>query len=278
PEGFLDSSKDFMLDRLDDALEPLARVIGGKAEWDEMKENAVAATVRRDGGARLVATLVADLARRSGVEIHVAGHSAGSVLHAPLVALLVTPGRIGKGPLLGQTGLGATIESCTLLAPACTTRLFRECYLPAIDAGTLRRLALFTLTDRAEQDDDCGSIYHKSMLYLVSHALEAVPRIPLTALQGEPLLGMEHWIARAPKLAALFGGSRPNVDWVKAPNDLPPGHAGASGARRHVAFDTDPATVRATLAHILGSSTAAADVRFGASPASRRDRRRLLGA
>jgi hypothetical protein len=31
PEGYLDGTKDFMLDRLDDALEPLARVIGGKA-------------------------------------------------------------------------------------------------------------------------------------------------------------------------------------------------------------------------------------------------------
>jgi hypothetical protein len=36
----LDTTKDFVLDRLDDALEPLARSLGGKALWDEMKENA----------------------------------------------------------------------------------------------------------------------------------------------------------------------------------------------------------------------------------------------
>ncbi len=38
-----------MLDRLDDALEPLARVLSGKAAWDEMKENALAATQNTKG-------------------------------------------------------------------------------------------------------------------------------------------------------------------------------------------------------------------------------------
>jgi len=86
----------------------------------------------------------------------------------------------------------------------------------------------------------------------VSHAFEAVPRIPLTLMQGEPLLGMEHWIAADPTLAKLFGGSNANVDWVKAPNDATPGSPTASGARHHGDFDDDPATVRATLACILG--------------------------
>ncbi len=49
PEGALDAAKDFMLDRLDDALEPLARVLSGKAAWDEMKENALAATQNSQG-------------------------------------------------------------------------------------------------------------------------------------------------------------------------------------------------------------------------------------
>ena len=55
PEGILDAAKDFMLDRLDDALEPVARLLGGKALWDEMKENATLASTgrgrRRDRGA-----------------------------------------------------------------------------------------------------------------------------------------------------------------------------------------------------------------------------------
>lgn len=56
PEGMLDAAKDFMLDRLDDALEPLARALTGKSAWDEMKENALAAS-----GKGCAATLVADL-------------------------------------------------------------------------------------------------------------------------------------------------------------------------------------------------------------------------
>ncbi len=58
PEGFLDKTRDFLLDRLDDALEPLARLGTGKLQWDEMKENALAATREADGGARLVAHYV----------------------------------------------------------------------------------------------------------------------------------------------------------------------------------------------------------------------------
>ena len=44
PERSVDATMDFMLDRLDDALEPAARTIGGKAQWDEMMENALGAT------------------------------------------------------------------------------------------------------------------------------------------------------------------------------------------------------------------------------------------
>ena len=61
PEGFLDATKDFMLDRLDDALEPLARMIGGRAQWSEMKENA---TLASDAGLRVVLEQVAKLKAR----------------------------------------------------------------------------------------------------------------------------------------------------------------------------------------------------------------------
>ena len=96
PEGFLDAAKDFMLDRLDDGLEPVARVIGGKVLWDEMKENAVRLTESLDGGARFVLDHVAALSSK-GVEVHVAGHSAGSILHGPLVKRLTGKGNGGLG-------------------------------------------------------------------------------------------------------------------------------------------------------------------------------------
>jgi hypothetical protein len=89
---------------------------------------------------------------------------------------------------------------------------------------------------------------------------------------------MEHWIAKDPALARLFGGGNPNVDWVKAPNQAPEGSPTASTARHHGDFDDDAPTVQATLARILGRQAIAAELRFEASASSRRDRRRGLGA
>src|SRR5690606_11629173 len=186
-EGFLDTAKDFMLDRLDDTIEPVARALSGKAAWDEMKENALGATVNKEGGARLT---IAELMKLDKLEIHVIGHSAGAIFLAPLVQLLTTKGVIADGPLKGERGLGGTIKSCSLWAPACTMELFEKTYLPAIDAGTLESFSLFTLTDPAEQDDHCANIYHKSLLYLVSNAFEAKARIP-GVRDGVPILGLE---------------------------------------------------------------------------------------
>jgi alpha-beta hydrolase superfamily lysophospholipase len=81
PEGALDAAKDFLLDRLDDALEPIARKLTGKASWDEMKENARLAAASPEGGASIVATELARLhAQGPGLELHLVAHSAGSVL------------------------------------------------------------------------------------------------------------------------------------------------------------------------------------------------------
>lgn len=54
PEGFLRDTFDFMLDRLDDFLESVVRTLSGKAQWDQMKQNALSAT-EGSGGARIVA-------------------------------------------------------------------------------------------------------------------------------------------------------------------------------------------------------------------------------
>ncbi len=238
PEGVIDAAKDFMLDRLDDALEPIARKLTGKASWDEMKENALAATQSHDGGARFIASELALLAtQHSNVELHVVGHSAGSILHAPLVRFLTQD-------------CGMPIESVTLWAPACTTSVFEQYYAPVVKAGGVKRFALYTLTDHAERDDHCAHIYRKSLLYLVSHAFEKRARIPLFRPEGEAILGMEKFASRNGALKALLKEGK--AEWVTSPNDRPEGDAGASRATAHGAFDDDKATVLATLARILG--------------------------
>src|SRR5690606_1411899 len=104
-EGIVDKAKDLLLDRLDDTVEPLARAIGGRAIWSEMKENATLATTAvraapgggtvEHGGAAQVARLVDEWRREDpSVEIHIAAHSAGSILMAPLLQLLTRPGQI----------------------------------------------------------------------------------------------------------------------------------------------------------------------------------------
>jgi hypothetical protein len=248
PEGFLDSAKDFMLDRLDDALEPIARIIGGKAQWDEMKENALGATVEKEGGARLALNILKDTANQ-GAEIHVIGHSAGSIFHAPLVQLLATKGTIKNGPLKGREGLGVAIRSCTLWAPACTLDLFRKSYLPLIGNG-IERFALFTMDDKTEQDDNCARIYNKSLLYLVSNAFEAAPRIPLFS-DGVPILGMEKFVRNDPDMQALF--KKKNAEWILSLNSFSDKPANYSTSRHHGGFDNDKATVAATLQRITGN-------------------------
>ncbi len=277
PEGPLDRAKDFMLERLDDALEPMARILSGKALWDEMKENAFAAS-QLDGAARLTLDHIANLQKKdSSIEVHVVGHSAGSIFHAPLVRLLTSEGLITSGYLEGQTGYGIKISSCTLWAPACTVELFKEAYLPAIENETIKRFALFVLKDKVELDDNCAGIYHKSLLYLVSNALEKRPRTP-DSMDGMPLLGLEKFIKKDQQLADLF--SRENTQLIVSPNNEIEGLILSSGAQHHGDFDDDKQTVRATLTHILNADRPAAvsvnELVFQRSGSSLRDRREMI--
>lgn len=275
PEGFLDSTKDFMLDRLDDALEPIARGLTGKSQWDEMKENGLMATTSSSGGARIVLKYLDALIKRyPDLEIHIAGHSAGSIFMAPLVSALASSGRIEQGPMKGKKGLGRTITTCTLWAPACTIALFKDTYLPVIQSGGLERFGLFTLTDRAEQDDHCAHIYHKSLLYLVSSAFEDRPRIPLLR-DGEPILGMAKFVAEDTDLKKLFRSAR--ATWVLSPNDAPEKSPGHATSRSHGDFDDDLATLHSTFMRITnGPITVRTSMVMHRSIEGLRDKRRQL--
>ncbi|ROZ69025.1 peptidase C1 [Ramlibacter sp. WS9] len=260
PEGVLDAAKDFMLDRLDDALEPLARSLTGKSAWSEMKENALAAS-NKGGAAQLVADLLAEL-DHDNVEIHVVGHSAGSILHAPLIKLLTAGKR--------------KIESCTLWAPACTVDLFKQNYLPAIQSGKIGRFALYMLNDETEQADNCAKIYNKSLLYLVSNAFEDKARIP-GFRDGVAILGMQKFLDA--DIRALFKTARHRL--VLAPNQQPVDSGMASEARHHGDFDDDPHTVASTFAYILGVAAKDAEpsvIQFRSSGSSLREKRMGMDA
>ena len=255
-EGILDATKDFMLDRLDDTLEPIARVLTGKAQWDEMKENAVAATNSTAGGARIVIqALKALVADDPSIEIHVAGHSAGAIF---------------MGPVVRELAKFASISTCHLWAPACTTAFFKQHYLPHLSGPgrKIREFALYTLTDKAEQDDHCARVYNKSLLYLVSRAFEE--KRPFGwGWAGTPLLGMEKFIRADSEIQGLF--SNKTATWVLAPN-----HSGdpltASASTTHGGFDNDRPTLQGTIRRILGN-TAHTDITFQTSASRRREQR-----
>jgi hypothetical protein len=231
-EGFLGDALDFMLDRLDDTLEPIVRRLGGKAAWDEMKENAELATLRRDGkgAARKAADHLTAL-RKAGTidEIHLVGHSAGAIFLAPLAEHLA--------------GAGVTIDSLSLWAPACTMKLFDKSYRPLIDAGKIAAFDLYTMDDATEQADDCANIYHKSLLYLVSNAFEEQVHFG-PQQQGEPLLGLYRDVSQT--LTQYMEGSGPTREWIVSPTN------GVSTANHHGDFNDDTPTLLHTLRRVIG--------------------------
>ena len=240
-------TKNFMLDRVDDVLEPLARRLGAKLMWDEMKENALLATKGTTGGARFTLDVIADLIKNDpSIELHLACHSAGSIFLAPLIQYVTGKGKLQRGPMNGQTGLGLTVNTCTLWAPGCQVELFKETYLPALRAKRLGRLALFTLTDADERDDNVANIYNKSVLYLVSDALEETTRVPVLREDGEPILGMAKFVQKDPVLSQLFQPApKTSAQWVLTPTL-------ESKARHHIDFDGDKSTIGTLRKFVLG--------------------------
>lgn len=270
PEGFLDAAKDFMLNRLDDMLEPIARSLTGKMQWDEIKENAKLATTAKKGGVRLALQLIQILAARhtKNFELHLIGHSAGSILLAYLVDFLNN----------NTEGISLSVDSCTLWAPACSTELFKNAYLPSIKNNNIKRFSVFNLTDAAENDDHCAHIYNKSLLYLVSNAFEDKVRIPGIINDGTPILGLEKFIKKDSVLSKLLNSAEGTL--VLSPNAEKEGSYMHANCTTHGGFDDDNATVTATLCRILNKQqfkNKEAFV-FQRSQSSLKDRREALDA
>ncbi|MDQ2703716.1 MAG: peptidase C1, partial [Pseudomonadota bacterium] len=256
-EGMLDAAKDFMLDRLDDTLELLARQLGGKTLWDEMKENATRAASRATGAARMTADHLIAMKKAGEIdEIHLVGHSAGSILMAPLAT------HLHKN--------GVPVSSLSLWAPACTIELFNDAYRPLIESKAIEAFDLYTLDDQTERDDNCAHLYNKSLLYLVSGAFEKDPRIPLVNPDGTPLLGLARDATNEKLIAKSFWNSNVRRH-ILSPGAL-------SQARHHGDFDNDEKTLLTTLKLVTGGNKAAsaAPVQLNASPARMAQRRQTL--
>lgn len=226
-------------------VEAIVRKIGGPF-WTTTKNSAERASsgMAPGGGAdhlaRMLEGLFADLVSRKP-ELHAAGHSAGAVFHGHFVEKL--------------KACNLTLDSMTLLAPACTTTLFKKQIAPLIGADkTIRRCRVFNLHRGVENSDPTVPVYGRSLLYLVSNGFERK--------EGVPLLGLEESVNRDPEMRNIFGldGQEPLAELLLTPidggGDEPERQ---SKAKVHGAFDNDHATLRSIL-HTIAPELDPADV------------------
>jgi Papain family cysteine protease len=155
----------------DRAFEAAAEKLIGKAVWTQMKQNAAMAA---SGTEPLAAILTRLKAHANKCTFHLLGHSAGAIMIGHLL------------DVAGQPSAKLNFKTCGLFAPACRLDFAAEKYGKAMQlGGPLGKATLDVdiLTDKAETADSVGKIYGKSLLYLVSRALEDHHKMPLLGLQ-----------------------------------------------------------------------------------------------
>lgn len=170
-QGLLDSIRERLREAKDRTIEAACKHLLVKAIWSEMKENA-GAGAKTGGGLRTLAQQIARLKKAvPGLEVHLAGHSAGAILAGHLLDLLKP--RVGA------------VSSCTLWAPACTAAFANRHYGRAHARKVLPASSLYIelMSDERELADSVGP-YGKSLLYLVSRALESVHKMPILGLEA----------------------------------------------------------------------------------------------
>lgn len=247
PRGPLEALSEASDRLIEDSLaRPLVRPI-----WAEMKGNAEQAFEASRGGHHLVKALI-QLARGWGeaFELHLVGHSAGAIWLGHLLSLLA------------REGAAELPSSLHLYAPACSIAFANRHFSP--HQGLMKRMQLDLLSDRAERDDEVAQIYRKSLLYLVSQALEPDRRTPLLGLANAHDPGYRGWEGssatqealrawrEAAQAAGLYRGGRMRLSegrYIFA-------RQGPQTARAsHGGFDNDCELISRTLLRIIGGDS-----------------------
>ena len=235
-QGRTTAPRNYFSDHVGDPLvEAFAHRAGGVQIWSAMKWSAQQSSAPDAlGGAHYVATkLAAFCAQYPGeVELHAAGHSAGSIFHAHFIPCALDQG-------------APPFRSLHLMAPAVRVDLFRQQLAPRIGAGKgIDELTMYTMQDSCEKDDNCGGIYRKSLLYLIHKGLE--PGV------DDAILGLERCVLADPALKRLFGigAVRGDATLVLSDNGLDRGLS-ASRSHTHGGFDDDPATMGSIVRRVL---------------------------
>ena len=187
-----------------------------KPVWSEMKRNAKAAFTGKAEGADAFRQLAAAAADRVAgpMPIHLAAHSAGSILAGHLLTSL--------------DAAGPQIASTTLHAPACTISFFKK---QIADPGRAGKLTLVNLPESGDAAKDPALPgYSKSILWLISRAFESAADAKILGLEA-------HCKVAKPPLAPILSNAKVSA---------------RSRAARHGDFDNDPNTMNFLLSSITG--------------------------
>ncbi|WP_258142667.1 caspase family protein [Arthrobacter sp. MYb227] len=220
----------FLQDAWNKAFELLARPVGPKI-WGQMKLSA-AQSVAEDGGALFVARALADFvsANPQAVQLHAAGHSAGSIFHSYFL------------PAYAGLEAGTGFTTLQLLAPAITVGDFKARLMPLLGAAHgVEQLSMFSMNAELEEDDNVIGVYKRSLLCLIRAALEVEPTTPI--------LGLAESVAADSQLTGLFGTAQAGAIWSRTTSGP---KSSRSDASSHGSFDNDANTMTSVVCRVLG--------------------------
>jgi Papain family cysteine protease len=168
----------FFSDRVSDPLLEKLLHTPGRAVWRQIKHAAQEANTPDGGLTQLANSLQTLLALEPALQVHLVGHSAGSLVLGPLVGAL----QKRRIPLV----------SAHLYAPACTVDFANQHWLPFLGRRQTGKngfpLHVSILSDTMERLDHValGGVlgYQKSLLYLVARAFEEDTPSPLLGMHG----------------------------------------------------------------------------------------------
>lgn len=264
--GKADEFGEWIKDRLDRGIEFAGKRLG-TAMWDEMKENArlafreipgartkapdaglklPGAAPELPGGSVFLRGLAGYLNSRKGLELHLVGHSAGSILFAHFIRQLA------------ELKPRFAVQNLIFFAPAVRINLFHELVLGHIGPkGLVRNLTVFNLDDATERQDNIAEIYNKSLLYLVSNSFEPERGTPLLGL-NRFLTGPETVVGAVPskgrtalKIVRDFLRKKPGT-LITSPS-ADPSPRRRSDARSHGGFGSDRSTLNSTIRIMLNN-------------------------
>ncbi len=202
---------------IDARLEELARPLGQKL-WRDLKTTAQLSVHETTPAGQAIIDIIE--ATRP-LKLHFLSQSAGVLLFSAFLSLLAKTGR--------------SLDTATMMAPACSVAHYEGNIRPQL-GRTVKAITQYNLIDKRELEDSLD-VYGKSLLFLVSNAIET--ERPPNGEKGTPLLGLERHVARfalPPEHRVFHAGRDRRI----------------TDAASHRGFDKDRRTMNHVLETVLG--------------------------